>query len=105
MLGVEPLAIGDLIMTEVLQGIHPKELFEAVLKQLETFELVEIGGRDVAVQAARNYQFLRARGATVRKTIDTLIASRCIMDGISLLHSDRDFDPFVIHLGLTTPVL
>ena len=62
--------------------------------------MIDIGGRVVAVQAARNFRTLRARGVTVRKTIDTLIATRCIQGGYALLYSDRDFDPFVEHLGL-----
>jgi len=48
----------------------------------------------------RNFRTLRAKGITVRKTIDCLIATRCIADGLPLLYSDRDFDPFVVHLGL-----
>ena len=52
------------------------------------------------MQAARNFRSLRARGVTVRKAIDTLIATRCIHDGLPLLFSDRDFEPFVEHLGL-----
>ncbi len=56
--------------------------------------------RRSAIQAARYFQHLRALGITVRKTIDTLIATRCILDRIPLLYSDRDFDPFVEHLGL-----
>jgi predicted nucleic acid-binding protein len=91
-------------MTEVLQGLQPNLAFESVLNQLETFEFIQIGGKDVAIQAARNYRFLRSKGAAVRKTIATLTATRCILDGMSLLHSDRDFDPFVIHLGLRTPL-
>ena len=43
---------------------------------------------------------LRALGITVRKTIDSVIATRCIASGLSLLYSSRDFDPFVQHLGL-----
>jgi predicted nucleic acid-binding protein len=62
--------------------------------------LIETVGYFAAVEAARNYRFLRAKGITVRKTIDTLIATRCILDGHELLHSDRDFDPFVEHLEL-----
>jgi hypothetical protein len=62
--------------------------------------MVELGGRDIAVQAARNVRALRGLGVTVRKTIDTVIATRCIESGYELLHSDRDFDPFVQHLGL-----
>ncbi|MCW2370423.1 hypothetical protein [Sphingobium sp. B11D3D] len=62
-------------------------------------DVIEIGGREMAIQAARDYRALRARGITVRKTIDTLIATRCIMEGVPLLYSDRDFDGFV-GLGL-----
>jgi predicted nucleic acid-binding protein len=43
---------------------------------------------------------LRRLGYTVLKTIDTVIATRCIIDGYALLHSDRDFEPFATHLGL-----
>ena len=43
-------------------------------------------------------------GATVRKTIDTVIATRCIESRYDLLHDDRDFDPFVKHLGLRVAV-
>ena len=57
-----------------------------------------------AIQAARNFRALRALGVTVRKTIDTVIATRCIESGYELLHSDRDFDPFAKHLGLRVAV-
>ena len=76
----EPLAIGDLIRTEVLQGFP-----------------------DV-IEAATNFRILRRKGATVRKTIDTVIATRCIESEYELLHNDRDFDPFVEHLGLRVVV-
>jgi hypothetical protein len=64
--------------------------------------IIDIAGHDVAVQAARNFRLLRTRGVTIRKTIDTLIATRCISGDHALLYSDRDFDPFVEHLGLTS---
>jgi predicted nucleic acid-binding protein len=102
LLGAEPLAIGDLMLTEVLQGfIHDRD-FARALELMRTLPVIEIGGEDVAILAARNYRVLRALGVTVRKTIDTLIATRCIVDGHALLYSDRDFDPFVAHLGLVT---
>lgn len=100
LLGVEPLAIGDLILTEILQGIAADHEFERVRRLLLSLEMVMLGGADVAILAARHYRHLRALGITVRKTIDTLIATRCIHDGHALLYSDRDFDPFVAHLGL-----
>ena len=100
LLGQEPLAIGDLILTEVLQGFAADKDFEQALKMLTSLTIVEIGGREVAIQAARNFRTLRKLGVTVRKTIDTAIATRCITGGYRLLHSDKDFEPFVKHLGL-----
>jgi predicted nucleic acid-binding protein len=99
-LDTERLYVGDLIVTEVLQGFKEEADFKAARKTLESFTMVEIGGEDIAVLAAQNFRFLRARGLTVRKTIDTLIATRCIQAGFKLLHSDRDFDHFAAHLGL-----
>jgi predicted nucleic acid-binding protein len=100
LLATEPLAIGDLILTEVLQGFTRQTDFDRALTLLGGLTLVEIGGHDVAVQAAVNFRRLRALGVTPRKTIDTLIATRCILSGHSLLFSDRDFEPFVEWLGL-----
>jgi predicted nucleic acid-binding protein len=100
LLGQEPLAIGDLILTEVLQGFGDDRDFHAVRKMLTSLTVVELGGRQIAIQAAKNFRALRRLGVTVRKTIDTVIATRCIESGYDLLHNDRDFDPFVRHLGL-----
>lgn len=104
LLGREPLAIGDLIAAEVLQGFTSDRAYEQAKALLDTLEWIDIGGREVALAAARNYRVLRACGVTVHKTIDTLIATRCIVDGLALLYSDRDFDPFVEHLELATPL-
>ncbi|MGA0545597.1 type II toxin-antitoxin system VapC family toxin [Brevundimonas sp. VNH65] len=101
-LGVQPVAVGDLILTEVLQGFRSDRDFDRARILLSACEPIEIGGVDLAVQAARNFRRLRALGVTVRKTIDCLIATRCIESGHDLLYSDRDFDPFVAHLGMTT---
>lgn len=100
LLGTEPLAIGDLILTEVLQGFDRDDDFEQARALLESLTIIPIGGPAIAVQAARNFRHLRRLGITVRKTIDCLTATRCIADGLPLLHDDRDFDPFTTHLGL-----
>jgi hypothetical protein len=104
LLGREPLAVGDIVLTEVLQGFAAERDFNQALRLMASLTLIEIGGRDIAIQAARNFRALRVRGITVRKTIDTLIATRCIEDGLTLLYSDRDFDPFVEHLGLASAI-
>ena len=100
LLGTAPLAIGDLILAEVLQGCSTDREFNEVKRTLATLHTVNLGGFELAIEAARNFRRLRALGVTVRKTIDTMIATRCIVDGLELLHSDRDFDPFEQHLGL-----
>lgn len=96
----ERLGLTDLILCEVLQGITADRQFAAVQEELLRFEIFEAGTVDLAVKAALNYRRLLAAGRTVRKTIDSLIATFCLMEGHSLLHNDRDYDPFEDVLGL-----
>jgi predicted nucleic acid-binding protein len=100
LLGSEIVATGDLVLTEVLQGFRTDRDFNEATRLLTSLVIVDLGGRDVAIQAARNFRALRALGVTVRKTIDAVIATRCIESRLALLYSDRDFEPFVRHLGL-----
>ena len=100
LLGREPLSTGDLILTEVLQGFTRDRDFNTATKLLTSLTIVELGGREIAIQAARNFRTLRKLGVTIRKTIDSVIATRCIESGYELLHDDRDFDVFAKHLGL-----
>lgn len=100
LLGSEPLAIGDIVLTEVLQGFVRDADFHTARRLMGTLQIIDIGGAEVALAAAHNFRALRGLGVTVRKTIGALIATRCIRDGHRLLYSDRDFDPFVKHLGL-----
>jgi predicted nucleic acid-binding protein len=97
----ERLGLLDLMVCEVLQGLGSDKEAAAVLTQLKRFEIFETGGVDLAASAAANYRNLRSRGITVRKTMDCLIATWCIRQGHSLLHNDRDFDPFEKHLALS----
>lgn len=94
------LGLTDLILCEVLQGYRDDRLFERVLRELRRFEIMEAGGSSLAIAAARNFPRLRQEGFTVRKTIDCLIATFCIRERHTLLHRDRDFDPFEKVLGL-----
>jgi len=104
LLGREALTIGDLILTEVLQGFADQREFDIAREMLASLTIVELGGAEVAVQAARNFRTLRSKGVTVRKTIDTIIATRCIESEYGLLFADRDFDPFVKYLGLRSVI-
>ncbi|TBR10379.1 MAG: PIN domain nuclease [Rugosibacter sp.] len=100
LLGNEPIATGDLILTEVLQGFISDRDFNQARKLMTSLVIVDLVGQALAIQAAKNFRVLRSLGITMRKTIDTVIATRCIESGLPLLYSDRDFDPFVKHLGL-----
>jgi predicted nucleic acid-binding protein len=94
------LGITDLILYEVLQGVRHEDEFAKTRSELLKLEVFTTGGVRFALAAAANFRELRARGRTVRKTIDCLIATFCIVNGHTLLHSDRDFDPFEQELGL-----
>jgi len=99
-LGRQRFGLTDLILCEILQGLKDEHASNRVLRELRRFELSESGGEELAVAAARNLRNLRRQGHTVRKTIDCLIATCCLRHGHSLLHRDRDFDPFEKILGL-----
>ena len=100
LLGVEPLGIGDLTLTEVLRGFRSDTDYQTAKKLLLTLSVFEMLGTDLAIQSADNFRFLRKRGVSVRKTADVIIATYCIEYGQSLLFADKDYLPFVTHLGL-----
>ena len=100
LLGVKPLGIGDLILTEVLRGFRSDLDYQTAKKLMMTLSIFEMLGTDMAIQSADNFSILRKRGITVRKTADVIIASYCIEHNYSLLFADKDFLPFVAHLGL-----
>lgn len=95
------LGLTDIILCEVLQGIRDDVVAKQVERRLLNLEVFDTGGVAVAREAARNYRALRSRGHTVRKTIDCLIATFCLRGHHSLLHRDRDFDPFEKFLELS----
>jgi predicted nucleic acid-binding protein len=94
------IIMGDLILTEILQGFRSDKDYETAKSYLKILPFHEIGGYPVAVNSAQNYRTLRKKGVTVRKTIDIIIGTFCILKDISLLHDDRDFTPMVDHFSL-----
>jgi len=100
LLGVTPLAIGDLILVEVMQGFRNERDVATARQLFRSLALLPMLGGSNAWKAAENYRQLRSRGITVRKTIDGIIATACIEANLPLLFSDRDFQPYVEHLGL-----
>jgi len=94
------LGLTDLILCEILQGVRTEEQAKETQRELMKFEVMPMSGVELAATAAQNYRKLRVKGRTVRKTIDCLIATFCLVNGFTLLHNDRDFDPFEEILGL-----
>lgn len=104
MLSSVPIIMGDLILTEVLQGFRSDKDYETAKNYLSELPFRQMGGYNVAIQSAQNYRQLLKAGVTVRKTIDItidiIIATFCIIEGLTLLHDDRDFDPIASHFSL-----
>lgn len=100
LLGDEFVGVGDVILTEVLQGFRSNREFRVAKQRLSSLQVFEMLGYENAIRSAENYRLLRKRGITVRATADVIIASFCIAHGHPLLFSDSDFEPFVQYLGL-----
>ena len=94
------ILVGDLILAEVLQGFRDDADFEQARRALEKFRQVQMINPALAVKSAQNFRLLRSKGITVRKTIDSLIATWCIENEVPLLHRDSEFDGYEAHLGL-----
>ncbi len=101
-LGKEIIIVGDLVLTEVLQGFKNDRDFHTAKELFSHFQFMEMLGRDLAVKSAENYRILRKKGVTVRKTIDVMLGTFCIFNNLSLLHDDQDFIPLVRHMKLKT---
>lgn len=99
-LGVEQVAVADIILVEVLQGVRRDTDYRTARRVLTALPVLDMLGASAAVRSAEAYRSLRRRDVTIRKTVDVAIASYCIGADLALLSSDRDFQPFVDHLGL-----
>ncbi len=96
----DAILIGDLILLEVLQGARNDAHAARIERSLRRYPVAPMLDAGLAIRAAANYRALRARGITIRKTVDMIIGTFCMVTGHALLHDDRDFDPMAQHLGL-----
>ncbi len=99
------VAMGDLIFLEILQGIRNDSEYRLTKQTLMTLDRLEVFGEGLPEKCAENDRALRTKGITVRKTTDVIIATFCIERRMPLLFIDRDFIPFVDHLGLISALL
>ena len=96
----EPIALTDVILTEVLQGLRSDREAALVERHLRAFPILRLEELDDLVLAAKLYRAARRAGVTIRKTLDCLIAAPCVRTGAPLLHADGDFD----RLATCTPL-
>lgn len=92
--------IGDIILTDILQGFDSDKEFRLAKQALDPLDCVHLGGKSLAIKAASNFRFLLSKGITIRKTVDMLIGSWCIEHEVELLHNDKDFDQIATQLPL-----
>lgn len=104
-LGTSRIVVGDLVLTEVLQGFRAEPDFRMARALMLHLDVRAVLSPERALRAADNCRLLRNKGITVRKTVDTLIATYCIDEHLPLLHDDKDFLPFEQHLGLLRAVI
>ena len=100
-LGVRPVAVGDLILAEVLQGFKDDKDYKTAKSLFDDLIIYDLVGKTMAIKSADNFRALRKKGITVRKPVDVIIATFCIEKMLPLLFLDKDFKPFVKHLGLS----
>ncbi len=100
LLSEKSVLIGDIILTEVLQGFDSDKEFRWAKQALDPLDCVHLGGKPLAIKAASNVRFLRSKGITIRKTVDMLIGTWCIEHDVELLHNDKDFDQIATQLPL-----
>ena len=99
-LSEQTVLVGDIILTEILQGFDSDKEFRLAKQALDPLDCVHLGGKSLAMKAASNFRFLRSKGVTIRKTVDMLIGSWCIEHEVELLHNDKDFDRIATRLPL-----
>ena len=96
----EPVALTDVILTEVLQGLRSEQEARLVERHLRAFPVLRLDQLEDFVLAADLYRAARSAGITIRKTLDCLIAAPCVRTGAPLLHADEDFE----RLAACTPL-
>ena len=99
-LGNNVVAVGDLIVLEILQGFRSDKDYKTAKKYLSSLRQFGMLSPELAIKAAENYRKLRKQGMTIRKTTDVIIATFCIENSLPLLYTDKDFIPFTKKLKL-----
>lgn len=88
----KPVALTDVVFTEILQGLRDDDEAAQVEAHLRAFPILRLQALDDYALAAELCRTARRSGVTIRKTLDCMIAAPCVRTGAELLHADADFD-------------
>jgi predicted nucleic acid-binding protein len=99
-LGRLHLAVPDLALAEVTQGMADERHWKAAEAALRKFPQYAVCSADLALESAMHYRVLRAKGLAVPRTLHLLVATFCLRYGWPLLHCDPAFEPLREHLGV-----
>ncbi len=97
----ESIALPGLVYTEILLGLKNDREAKRIALLLQAFDWVNEPTQADYAAAAALYRQCRAKGLTIRSTIDCVIAQLCLRDGLPLLAKDRDFDRIAQIVALT----
>ena len=78
------------VVAEVFQGLRRDKGRDHLAQSFQELTYLDPSGVGLYFRAAEIYRLLRARGVTVRSTIDGLIAALAEENGAALLARDRD---------------
>ena len=95
----EDICLCGVVLTEVLQGIRDNRQYNKTQSILSNLIFLPMN-RNTFLYAATIYRTLRARGITIRNSVDCMIAAVCIENKVLLLHNDKDFNLIENHFSL-----
>jgi predicted nucleic acid-binding protein len=98
--GEGELVTTEVVMMELLAGATTPEGVTQLRRLLGRFRVLPIEGLADYEAAAELYRRCRARGETVRKLTDCLIAAVAMRSGATALHRDHGFDVIARHTSL-----
>ncbi len=88
----KPIFLHSIILMEILQGFRSDKDHAEVKDILLSYDFVIEDPVPDAIGASDLYRSLKKKGATIRKSLDCMIAYSAIKNELPLLHKDRDFD-------------
>jgi predicted nucleic acid-binding protein len=89
----EPVALTDIVLTEILKGLRSEHEAQLVEDRLRAFPILRLEDLDDFRLVAELYRTARRAGVRIDKRRPyCFIAAPCVRTGAPILHADSDFD-------------